>query len=115
MSEDKHKDLRRSLNENYIVIDEHKNKLEKVNDQLSTANDTITDLKTQLEDANKVAVKALQDKKRWSTLLTIFFINLRLSLVCRRVLLTSQGEHDEPLQPRQPYQRVPQRAQGMNV
>ena len=60
--EDQHKDLRRSLNENYIVIDEHKNKLEKVNNQLTTANDTITDLKSQLEDATKVDVKALQDK-----------------------------------------------------
>ncbi len=60
--EDQHKDLRRSLNENYIVIDEHKNKLEKVNGQLATANETITDLKTQLEDASKVDVKALQDK-----------------------------------------------------
>ena len=44
--EDKHKDLRRSLNENYFVIDEHKNKLEKVSSQLETVNDTITDLKT---------------------------------------------------------------------
>ncbi|MBR3604442.1 MAG: hypothetical protein IKL52_00250 [Candidatus Gastranaerophilales bacterium] len=60
--EDKHKDLRRSLNENYIVIDEHKTKLEKVNGQLTTANETITNLKTQLEDASKVDVKALQDK-----------------------------------------------------
>ncbi len=60
--EEQHKDLRRSLNENYIVINEHKNKLEKVNNQLSTANDTITDLKTQLEDAAKVDVKALQNK-----------------------------------------------------
>lgn len=60
--EDQHKDLRRSLNENYIVIDEHKNKLEKVNGQLTTANETITNLKTQLEDASKVDVKALQDK-----------------------------------------------------
>ena len=60
--EDKHKDLRRSLNENYIVIDEHKNKLEKVNTQLTTANGTITDLKTKLEDASKVDVKALQNK-----------------------------------------------------
>lgn len=60
--EDKHKDLRRSLNENYIVIDEHKNKLEKVNTQLTTANNTISDLKTELEDAKKVDVQALQDK-----------------------------------------------------
>ena len=60
--EEQHKDLRRSLNENYIVINEHNTKLEKVNNQLLTANDTITDLKTQLEDATKVDVKALQDK-----------------------------------------------------
>ena len=60
--EEQHKDLRRSLNENYIVINEHEKKLEKVNNQLSTANDTITDLKAQLEDATKVDVKALQDK-----------------------------------------------------
>ena len=60
--EEQHKDLRRSLNENYIVINEHEKKLEKVNNQLSTANDTITDLKAQLEDATKVDVIALQDK-----------------------------------------------------
>ena len=60
--EEQHKDLRRSLNENYIVINEHEKKTEKVNNQLSTANDTITDLKAQLEDATKVDVKALQDK-----------------------------------------------------
>ena len=60
--EEKHKELRRSLNENYIAINEHTKKLEKANEQINSANDTITDLKGKLEDVSKVNVKALQDK-----------------------------------------------------
>ncbi len=60
--EEKHKELRRSLNENYIAINEHTKKLEKVNEQINSANDTITDLKGKIADAAKVDVKALQDK-----------------------------------------------------
>ena len=60
--DDKHKDLRRSLNESYIAVNEHTNKLNALNTQITTANDTITDLKGKLEDAEKVDVKGLQDR-----------------------------------------------------
>ena len=60
--EESHKDLRRALNENYVVITEHNEKLNKAKEQIDTANTTIADLKTQLSDATKVDVKTLQDK-----------------------------------------------------
>ncbi len=60
--EDRHKDLRRALSENYVAINEHNLKIDNITTQLSTANDTITGLKSQLDDAKKVDVKALQDK-----------------------------------------------------
>lgn len=62
VEENKHKDIRRALNEHYIAANEHTKKIESLNDQLKTANDTITDLNTKLEDASKVDVKALQDR-----------------------------------------------------
>ena len=60
--EDRHKDLRRALSENYVAINEHNLKIDNITTQLSTANDTITGLKSQLDEAKKVDVKALQDK-----------------------------------------------------
>lgn len=43
--EENQKELRRSLNENYIAINEHTKKLDKANEQISSANETISDLK----------------------------------------------------------------------
>ena len=60
--EEKHKDIRRSLNENYVVVSEHNKKVEKLTEQVNTANSTIKDLNSKLEDASKVDVKALQDR-----------------------------------------------------
>lgn len=62
VEDSKHKDIRRSLNENYIAINEHTKKIDTLTEQVNTANGTITDLKAKLEDASKVDVKALQDK-----------------------------------------------------
>ena len=62
VEESKHKDIRRSLNEHYIAVNEHNKKIDTLTEQVNTANDTITDLKGKLEDASKVDVKALQDK-----------------------------------------------------
>lgn len=62
VEESKHKDIRRSLNEHYIAINEHNKKIDTLTEHVNTANDTIKDLKGKLEDASKVDVKALQDK-----------------------------------------------------
>ena len=62
VEESKHKDIRRSLNEHYIAVNEHNKKIDTLTEQVNTANYTITDLKGKLEDASKVDVKALQDK-----------------------------------------------------
>lgn len=62
VAEDKHKDIRRALSENYKTINEFNNTTEKLNGQLTAANDTITGLKDQLKDLENVDVKALQDK-----------------------------------------------------
>lgn len=62
VEESKHKDIRRTLNENYIAVNEHTKKVDALTNQVNTANDTITDLKGKLEDASKVDVQALQDK-----------------------------------------------------
>jgi len=62
VEESKHKDIRRAVSEHYKTIDEFNNKVGSLNGQLTTANDTITDLKGKLEDAEKVDVKGLQDR-----------------------------------------------------
>lgn len=62
VEESKHKDIRRTLNENYVAVNEHIKKVDALTNQVNTANDTITDLKGKLEDASKVDVQALQDK-----------------------------------------------------
>lgn len=59
---EKQADIRKAFAENYKTINEHNKKVEKLTEQVNTANDTITDLKGKLEDANQVDVKALQDK-----------------------------------------------------
>ena len=62
VEESKHKDIRRAVSEHYKTINEFNSKVENLNGQLTTANDTITDLKGKLENAEKVDVKALQDR-----------------------------------------------------
>ena len=62
IEEGKQTEIRKALAENYKTINEHNKKVEKLTEQVNTANDTITDLKSKLEDASKVDVKALQDK-----------------------------------------------------
>ena len=59
---EKQADIRKAFAENYKTINEHNKKVEKLTEQVNTANETIIDLKGKLEDANKVDVKALQDK-----------------------------------------------------
>lgn len=63
VAEDKTTDLRKAVAEHYKTINEFNKKLDKLGDyekQLSTANDTITDLKGKLQNAEKVDVEALQ-------------------------------------------------------
>lgn len=62
VEESKIKDIRKAVSENYKTINEFNNKVEGLNGQITTANDTINDLKTKLADAEKVDVKALQDR-----------------------------------------------------
>lgn len=62
VEEGKQPEIRKALAENYKTINEHNKKIEKLTEQVNTANETITDLKGKLEDASKVDVKALQDK-----------------------------------------------------
>lgn len=62
VEETKHKDIRRAVSEHYKTVNEFNIKVESLNGQLTTANDTITDLKGKLENAEKVDVKALQDR-----------------------------------------------------
>ena len=62
VEEGKQTEIRKALAENYKTINEHNKKVEKLTEQVNTANETITDLKGKLEDASKVDVKALQDK-----------------------------------------------------
>lgn len=65
VAEDKTTDLRKAVAEHYKTINEFNKKLDKLGDyekQLSTANDTITDLKGKLQNAEKVDVEALQQK-----------------------------------------------------
>lgn len=59
---EKQTDIRKAFAENYKTINEHNQKIEKLTEQVNTANDTIKDLNGKLEDANKVDVKALQDR-----------------------------------------------------
>lgn len=62
VEEGKQTEIRKALAENYKTINEHNKKVEKLTEQVNTANETITDLKGKLDDASKVDVKALQDK-----------------------------------------------------
>lgn len=62
VDESKHKDIRRSFTQHYVTVNEHNQKIDALTEQVNTANTTITDLKDRLEDAEKVDVKALQDK-----------------------------------------------------
>lgn len=59
---EKQTDIRKAFAENYKTINEHNKKVEKLTEQVNTANDTIKDLNSKLEDASKVDVKALQDR-----------------------------------------------------
>jgi uncharacterized protein YpiB (UPF0302 family) len=49
----KQTEIRKALAENYKTINEHNKKVEKLTEQVNTANETITDLKGKLEDAKK--------------------------------------------------------------
>lgn len=62
VEESKHSEIRKAVSENYKAINEHNKKVEKLTEQVNSANETITELKGKLEDAEKVDVKALQDK-----------------------------------------------------
>lgn len=59
---DKQADIRKSFAENFKTVNEYNKKVDKLTEQLNSANDTITDLNTKLEDASKVDVKGLQDR-----------------------------------------------------
>ena len=59
---EKQSEIRKSLAENYKTINEHNKKIEKLTEQVNTANDTISDLKTQLEDASKIDVEGMQKR-----------------------------------------------------
>jgi TolA-binding protein len=59
---EKHTEIRKAFAENYKTINEHNQKIEKLTEQVNTANGTIKDLNEKLEDASKVDVKALQDR-----------------------------------------------------
>lgn len=62
IAEEKTTDLRKAVAENYKTINEFTKKIDKYEEQLSTANDTITDLESKLQNAEKVDVEALQQK-----------------------------------------------------
>lgn len=65
VADEKTTDLRKAVAEHYKTINEFNEKLDKLGDykqQLSTANNTITDLKGKLQNAEKVDVEALQNK-----------------------------------------------------
>ncbi len=62
VEEGKQVDIRKSFAKNYKTINEHNKKVEELTNQVTTANNTINDLKGQLADAAKVDIKALQDK-----------------------------------------------------
>ena len=62
VEEEKTTDLRKAIAKHYKTINEYKEIGEKYEEQLSAANDAITDLKGKLENAEKVDVKALQQK-----------------------------------------------------
>ncbi|MGN1320440.1 MAG: hypothetical protein ACI4U6_04905 [Acutalibacteraceae bacterium] len=62
VEEGKQKDIRRSLNENYIAVNEHTKKINALTEQVNTANNTVTDLKGKLDEAEKLGVS----DKRWS-------------------------------------------------
>lgn len=59
---EKQADIRKAFAENYKTVNEHNKKVEKLTEQVNTANDTVKDLNEKLEDASKVDVKALQDR-----------------------------------------------------
>lgn len=59
---DKQADIRKSFAENFKTVNEYNKRVDKLTEQLNSANDTITDLNTKLEDASKVDVKGLQDR-----------------------------------------------------
>lgn len=60
--EEEQSSLRKSIAKHYKTINEHNDIINDLQGKIDTANTTITDLKTKLEDASKVDVKALQDK-----------------------------------------------------
>ncbi len=62
VEEAKQADIRKAVSENYKTVNEHNKKVDRLTEQVNTANDTITDLKTKLEDASKIDVEALQQK-----------------------------------------------------
>lgn len=62
VEEEKITDLRKAVAEHYKTINEFTKKVDKYEEQLSTANNTITDLKGKLQNAEKVDVEALQKK-----------------------------------------------------
>ena len=59
---DKQTDIRKAFAENYKTINEHNKKVDKLTEQVNTANDTINDLKGKLEDASKVDVEGMQKR-----------------------------------------------------
>lgn len=60
--EEKYKDIRRAVSEHYKTVVEFNNQDKKLNGLLTSANDTITDLKGKLEKLDGVDVDALQQK-----------------------------------------------------
>lgn len=59
--EDKVTEIRKSVSENYKTINEFNNKVDKLDGQLQTANNTITDLTNKVKDFENVDIKGLQD------------------------------------------------------
>lgn len=75
----KQKDIRRSLNENYIAVNEHTKKINALTEQVNTANNTVTDLKGRLDEAEKLGVS----DKLWARYIEIvtdvrYFKGLRI-------------------------------------
>ena len=54
--------LRKSIAKHYKTVNEHNDIINGLQTQIDTANNTITDLKTKLEDASKVDVEGMQKR-----------------------------------------------------
>ena len=59
--EDKIAEIRKAVAENYKTINEFNTRVDKLNDDLKTANKTITDLNDKIKEFDGVDIKGLQD------------------------------------------------------